>query len=137
MKLHENIKQIKSMMGITESTIEKDIRIIKSILDKHKPEGVDMMEFDIEPTEGRYEYYIKPQYIIDKNDGDDLMKIIWKSDNEMDWETKGDQIFQQFEKDMVKFIRDFTGLYVYFRGRGVTEKEYWLSQQNQNKFPNF
>lgn len=111
------------------SQIKKEIEIIDKIFQMNKPEGVDTLELKIEPSSGRYEYYVNPQYVIDQNDGFDLMKIIWKSDNRMDWETKGDQVFGKFENEMVDFIKKYVGLNIFVRGRGVTEKEYWLSQK--------
>lgn len=109
--------------------VQKKIEIIDMIFQQNKPEGVDILELKIEPSSGSYDYYVKPQYVIDKNDGFDLMKIIWKSDNRMDWETKGDRVFKNFENEMVHFIKKYTGLSVFVIGRSVTEKGYWLSQK--------
>ena len=114
-----------------------DIETIERVFQMKKPEGVDTLELKIEPTSGKYEYYVSPQYIIDKNDEFDLMKIIWKGENRMDWETKGDRVFQKFEKEVTEFIKRYTGLNIYVQGRGVTEKEYWLSQKESNRFPDF
>jgi hypothetical protein len=116
---------------------EKHIELINKIFQMNKPEGVDTLELKIEPSYERNEYMVSPQYIIDKKDGFELMKIIWKSNNPMDWETKGDRIFEEFEIKVVDFIKKYVGLKIYVKGRGVTEKEYWLSQKESNRFPNF
>lgn len=109
----------------------ENIELINDFIQTYKPNGVDILELNIEPTSGRYEYYIKPQYIIDKEDQDgyDLMTITWKDKRKTDWYTKGDIVFGEFEKKMSELIRKYFEIDVYFKGRGVTEKNYWLSQK--------
>lgn len=115
---------------------EKNIELIDQIFQMNKPKGVDTLELRVKPSSGRFEYVITPQYVIDKNDDFDLMKIIWKN-NRMDYETKGDRVFKRFENDVVEFIKRYLGIDVIVSGRGVTEKEYWLSQKKSNRFPEF
>lgn len=114
----------------------ENIDIINDFIQTFKPKGVDILELDIEPTTGKYEYYIKPQYIIDKENeaGYDLMTIIWKDKNKTDWYTKGDIVFREFEKKMSELIPKYFEIDVYFKGRGVTEKNYWLSQKELGNF---
>jgi hypothetical protein len=115
--------------------MEKDIELIEMIIQKYKPEGIYKLLLDIEPTSGRVQYYINPQYIIDKDDSHDYMDIEWKGD--INWRTKGDRVYDKFEKNMINFIKRVTNIDVYFRGRGVTEKEYWLHTKDRNQSPNF
>jgi hypothetical protein len=116
---------------------EKHIELINKIFQMNKPEGVDTLELKIEPSNGRYDYRVSPQYVIDQKDGFDLMKILWKSNDRMNWETKGDRVFNEFENKVIEFVKKYVGLNIYVSGRGVTEKEYWLSQKDSNRFPNF
>jgi wyosine [tRNA(Phe)-imidazoG37] synthetase (radical SAM superfamily) len=110
---------------------DENIELINDFIQTYKPDGVDILELDIVPTSGRYEYYIKPQYIIDKDNhvGYDLMTIIWKDKKKTDWHTKGDIVFGEFEKKMSELIGKYFEIDVYFKGRGVTEKSYWSSQK--------
>ena len=111
--------------------MDKNINIIEKIFQKHKPEGVDTILLEIEPTlSGGYDYYVSPQYIIDKDNekGFDLMIIVWRDKQKTDWYTKGDIVFNNFEIQMIKFIEQFAKIKIYVRNRGVTEKEYWLSK---------
>lgn len=116
---------------------EKHIELINKIFQMNKPEGVDTLELKIEPSDGRYDYRVSPQYVIDQKDGFDLMKILWKSNDRMNWETKGDRVFNEFENKVIEFVKKYVSLNIYVSGRGVTEKEYWLSQKGSNRFPNF
>lgn len=116
---------------------EKHIELINKIFQMNKPEGVDTLELKIEPSNGRYDYRVSPQYVIDQKDGFDLIKILWKSNDRMNWETKGDRVFNEFENKVIEFVKKYVGLNIYVSGRGVTEKEYWLSQKESNRFPNF
>jgi len=109
---------------------EKHIELINKIFQMNKPEGVDTLELKIEPSNGRYDYRVSPQYVIDQKDGFDLIKILWKSNDRMNWETKGDRVFNEFENKVIEFVKKYVGLNIYVSGRGVTEKEYWLSQKD-------
>lgn len=108
-----------------------NIELIEMIIQKYKPEGVYKLLLDIQPTSGgRIQYYIEPQYIIDKNDPHEYIKLIDK--DATTWRTKGDPVYQNFEENMIKFIKRVTNIDVYFKGRGVTEKSYWESKNNKN-----
>ena len=126
MDLKEQISRIKEVM-------EKDsnIKIIEQSFQKYKPEGVDTLLLKIEKSYGNYDYYVSPQYIIDKDDDFDLMKIIWKDKDFINYETKGDQVFNKFERYVMDFLKTYTGIKVYVRGRGVTEKTYWESMHGK------
>jgi len=96
------------------------IKIIEQLFQKYKPEGVHTLLLKIEKTDGNYDYYVYPQYIIDKDNDFNLMKVIWK--NDYNYKTKGDQVFKKFEKYVMDFLKTYAGIKVYVRGRGVTEK---------------
>lgn len=117
--------------------MDRDISIINKIFQQFKPDGVDILLLKIEPTSGGYQYYVSPQYIIDKDNekGFDLMTIVWRDKQKTDWYTKGDIVFKEFEKDMMETIKKLTGIDLYVRNRGVTEKNYWLSLKSSNDFP--
>jgi len=110
---------------------DKNIKIIEQSFQKYKPEGVHTLLLKIEKSYGNYEYYVSPQYIIDKDDDFRLMKIIWKDKDFINYETKGDQVFDKFERYVMDFLKTYTGINVYVRGRGVTEKSYWESMHGK------
>lgn len=106
-------------------------KLINDIIQKNKPKNVDKIILDIEFVDGdRYGYRIKPHYVLDKDS--ELMNIIWKDKKKTDYVMVADSILSKFEQDMVKFIQMYTGVKVYFSGRGVTEKEYWLKNYGDN-----
>lgn len=110
----------------------RDISAINKIFQQFKPDGVDILLLKIQPTSGKYQYYVLPQYIIDKEDekGFDFMTIVWKDKEKTHWYTEGDVVFKEFEKDMMGTIKKLTGIDLYVKNRGVTEKNYWLSQKS-------
>jgi len=109
----------------------ENIEVINDFIQTYKPKGVDILELDIKPTSGRFEYYINPHYIIDyeNEEGSNLMNIIWNDENKTGWHTSGEIVFNNFEKEMVKLIHRYFEINIYFRGRSITEKKYWLFQK--------
>lgn len=103
---------------------------INDIFLENLPDGVYRLFLDIKKNEsgGKYDYYIQPRYILDKNDEHGLIKVITKS---LYFETKGDRIFDLYEKNMEKLIKSYLGVKVYVKGRSVTEKSYWESMQDR------
>jgi len=108
---------------------------IKEIIEKafkmYKPEGVDEVHLKIEPFGyDKDVYFVTPQYIIDKDTGSDLMTVTYHG---VRFETKGDKVFDRYEKYVKDFIGKYTGFDIQLRGRGVTEKEYWESNYGKLK----
>jgi hypothetical protein len=105
---------------------------INDIFIDNLPDGVYRLFLDIKKNEsgGRYDYYIEPRYILDRNDEHGLIKVITKSSFSNNFETKGDRVFDVYEKNMEKLIKSYLGVKVYVKGRGVTEKSYWESMQD-------
>lgn len=103
---------------------------INDIFQENLPDGVYKLFLDIKKNEsgGKYDYYIQPRYILDKNDEHGLIKVITKSSY---FETKGDRIFDLYEKNMEKLIKSYLGVKVYVKGRSVTEKSYWESMMDK------
>ena len=103
---------------------------INDIFQENLPDGVYKLFLDIKKNESgeKYDYYIQPRYILDKNDEHGLIKVITKSSY---FETKGDRIFDLYEKNMEKLIKSYLGVKVYVKGRGVTEKSYWESMMDK------
>lgn len=77
------------------------------------------------------------KYFLNREHAMKMMDIGFNEPCLMYWDNKGDQVFNKFEKKMVDFTNRYTGLSIYVRGRGVTEKGYWLSQKESNRFPKF
>ena len=125
MELKKIIKQtLKEQM---EDLVKNEIN---DIFQENLPDGVYRLFLDIKKNEsgGKYDYYIQPRYILDKNDEHGLIKVITKSSY---FETKGDRIFDLYEKNMEKLIKSYLGVKVYVKGRSVTEKSYWESMMNK------
>ena len=107
--------------------------LINDIIQKNKPKNVYKIILKIEFVDDRYGYRINPQYILERDSK--LMDIVWIDKKKKSWTTLAEKVLTNFEEDMCLFLGRYVNTKIYFSGRGIMEKEYWLKNYSNNINP--
>lgn len=103
-------------MGLTKEVLEKNIKRMLSII---KPEGVSMIDFELDPIK-EDEYYLKLTYVVP--DDSPYMKVNRKEDPRPDW-----------NRTILYSIRDYFNTRVIINNTGLTTESYYKQLKEREK----